>query len=206
MESIDKTMKKTFSAVLAMGLLCFGAYIAAPAAVAHDEDDGYVVVTEDTDTSNPNVRHFKYGYYATPDAFEHYSMAYEAMSPVFKGTYADKGSVEWSYPMLGMTEFDLNNDKVNEIIAFPIEAEGYGDVLCGETHLCPHYVIDYSSGKAKVIGIFPAFAVDRGDDITNGHWTLKAYTKQDDPENFSHFDEYAFDKKTGRYEKKIKEQ
>lgn len=170
--------------------------------LAHEgHDDEYVVVDENTDTSNPNIKYFKYDYFGGKDFYPAYEDVWRAMEPTFKGTHGDQDAKFPANPVIGITEFDLNNDDVPEIIAFPIESMEYGDVFCGADMLCPHYIIDASGAKMKVIGVLRAFSVDRGDEIKNGYWTLKAFTKQDDPQNFSYHDLYAFSPASGNYTK-----
>ncbi|GEM_PF-3295579 len=186
--------------------LCGGVLLACVAfstiALSHgDDDDDFIPIEQDSDLSNPNVTHFSYIYAINSNVYYDYDAVRKAMFPTFKGTHVDPATENSFNPLIGIAEYDLNNDKTAERIAFPIENAEWGNVFCGDDYLCPHYVIDVSSGDAKVIGVLPAFAVDRGEEIKNGYWTLKAFTKQDDPNNFSYYDLYAYEPSERKYVK-----
>ncbi|PZO84226.1 MAG: hypothetical protein DI626_08440, partial [Micavibrio aeruginosavorus] len=84
-------------------------------------------------------------------------------------------------------------------ITVPIELTEDGDYCGGNFLRCPHYVLDTSEGKMKVLGVIKAFAIDRGDEIKNGYWTLKVFMDSKLPENNPQTDIYAYDPKQKTY-------
>lgn len=179
----------------AIYLAALGAvFMAAAVAYAYGDDENSTMISQDS-----NIKHFFYDFNANEITSSTYEDIREIMSPTFKGTYADKSKPVFTNPMIATAEFDLNGDKIPEIIARPIDTEDDGDVFCGHDLLCPNYILSVNKNKISIITVIRAMRVDRGDSIKNGYWTLKAFTKQDDPENFSHFELFSFDPKSGTY-------
>lgn len=194
MGTIKLTMKKAVRSA-ALSCLFMSCALTLPAfAGEHPASENTELPPYDS-----NVKNLQYDFNAGPETYTSYSLVRDIMQPVFKGTYADKNKPGSMNPLIAIAEFDLNNDKVVEIVARPVDTMDEPEFCEGEKLLCPNYVIDTSTGKPKIIGIIKAATVDRGDDIKNGYWTLKAFTRQNDPAQFSHYDIYSFDKKTGQY-------
>jgi hypothetical protein len=194
-------IKKIFIAMALGATLCLSPLVSSPADAHEGCDVDYVYTNEDTDTTNPNIKHFKYDYFSGKDFYPDYEKVWRAMQPTFKGTHNDQDTKFPNNPLIGIAEFDLNNDDSPETIAFPIEDAVFDYALCGQEMLCPHYIIKSDEAQLIVLGVIRAFAVDRGDEIKNGYWTLKAFTKQTDPENFSYFELYAFDTASKQYQR-----
>lgn len=192
---------------LAFGIAALGCALALTPVfqgMAHDihtpEDDD-TPITDTRNYDNPNITSFKYEYAFDKMYYPAYPAVVEAMAPVWKGTEADISLKSPNNPPLNLAEYDLNGDGIPEIIASPIEMTEGGD-YCGRNLLrCPHYVMDTSTGKMKILGVIKAFAIDRGDEIKNGYWTLKVFMDSNLPENNPQIDVYAYDKKQKTYMK-----
>lgn len=131
-----------------------------------------------------------------------YPLAWDVMKPLYKGSQYDlPEGFSQAYPLIGIGEFDLNNDKIPEVISFPVEDEAEAGLYCTMDSVCPHYVLDVSGDKPVLLGKIPASSLDRGENITNGFWELKAYTHDWTTPRTDAFDLYVFDKKTKSYQK-----
>jgi hypothetical protein len=149
----------------------------------------------------PQAKHIKYDYFQN-NLNPVYPIAWKVMKPLYKGSQYDMPKeFSQAHPLIGIGEFDLNNDKIPEVISFPIEDEEEAGMFCTADSVCPNYVIDVSGEEPVLLGKIPASSVDRGENITNGFWDLKAYTHDWTTPRTSEFDLYVFDKKTKSYQK-----
>ncbi len=167
----------------------------------HDHEDDDTPITDTRSYDNPNITVFKYDYIIDKAYFPAFPEVVKAMAPVWKGTSADISKPYPTNPPLNLAEYDLNGDDIPEIIVVPIEATEDGNYCGGNFLRCPHYVLDTSGGKIKVLGVINAFAIDRGDEIKNGYWTLKVFMDSNLPEYNPQVDIYAYDKKQKTYMK-----
>lgn len=134
-----------------------------------------------------------------------YVMAREAMDDVFKGSRYDRHEPNTFNPIIGIAEYDLNGDNSPEIIALPTETDAEIGLFCKNEFTCPHYILDTSGKKVRTIGIVWANSVDRGPDIINGYWTLKAtFQNETDPTLKNLEDLYIFDPQQQEYIKNEK--
>ena len=148
-----------------------------------------------------NVRRIHYEFYQSPVFDPAYSIAWKVMEPMFKGTQYDKKEIAPVNPLISIGEFDLNRDKLPEIIAFAQETYEEDNVICRDVNTCPHYVLEIRGKNVHTLGVIWANSVDVGDSFINGYWTIKAFTKENDPKNTRYFDTYVYDKKTDKYVK-----
>lgn len=132
--------------------------------------------------------------YSQDDTYPSYVLARKAMQPTFKTSTGRP----YANPVIGMAEVDLNYDKQTEIIALPIESEEEDGLFCNVNNLCPHYVLEVQGKKVAVLGILYGYKVNRGDKVTNGYLTLKAFT--DPVNNPDYFKEYSYNPKSNEYE------
>lgn len=149
----------------------------------------------------PQAKFIKYGFFQN-DINPAYPLAWDVMKPLYKGSQYDmaKGFSQ-ANPLIGIGEFDLNNDKIPEVIAYPTEDEAEAGMFCTADSVCPHYVIDISGEEPVLLGKIPASSIDRGENITNGFWDLKAYTHDWTTPRTDEFNLYVYDKKTKSYQK-----
>lgn len=192
-------MKKAFTAVACAGMIAIMSH--APALAHEEEDDGFIAVEALDKVDFPNAKHFKYGFYNAPEQHLGFEAAWEAMTPAYEVSRMKFSSDKENRnaPIFIMAEFDLNNDDIPELISYPIQDAETMDIKC-KKYVCPGFVTDMSSKKPRVLLQVTSYLMDRGDEIKNGYWTLKVFTKQDDPANFDYFDLYAYNPKTGKYE------
>lgn len=132
-----------------------------------------------------------------------YDIAVKFMDKMFVNTQYDPKSSIHINPMIGLAEPDLNGDKIPDLIAFPVESDGDnpGELCSGEKYRCPFYIIDVGAEAPHELGIIFARAIDLGDDIVNGYWTLKVF--KEDQEKTDDFEVYAYDPAKKKYEPKI---
>jgi hypothetical protein len=128
-----------------------------------------------------------------------YDVIWDAMNPMYKGTIRDKNGSNPISPIIVNAEFDLNGDDIPEAIAYHMEAEDEKFTFCKKDGTCPYFVIDTSSKNPVVLGKIYAVAIDRGDSVENGYWTLKVYTKSFPGD----FETYKFNKNKKKYEPKL---
>lgn len=157
----------------------------------HDEEVPHAIPWPD----DKNVA-FAYSADSSNEFFSSYDAVWAAMQPLYKGTKRDKDSKNPISPIIMHTEFDLNNDGLPETIAYHVEAEDEKGKFCKTDGLCPFYVIDFSDEKPRIISVINARSIDRGNDVKNGYWTLKAFNSLKD---FDSFQTYEFEPKNGRY-------
>jgi hypothetical protein len=147
------------------------------------------------------AKYIKYDYFQN-NFSPVYPLAWKVMKPLYKDSrYDTPNEFLQTNPMIGIGEFDLNNDKIPEVISFPVEDEVEAGMYCTADSVCPNYVIDVSGEEPVLLGKIPASSIDRGENITNGFWDLKAYTHDWTTPRTSEFDLYVFDKKTKSYQK-----
>ena len=198
-------MTSIFTAAAVLSAMAFAPAVfplASHAHEGHDDDGGYPTIPFRT-YDNPNIVQFKYDYVMSPDLTPEYNAIVKAMKPAFAGTAAD---LDLPYPLnppLNVAEFDLNNDGVEELIAVPIETTE--DYFCGGNyHQCPHYILERTKNGMRVLGVIRAFAIDRGDSIKNGFWTLKVFPDSRLPEFSPQIDIYSFDRKKRTFVKDMR--
>lgn len=129
-----------------------------------------------------------------------YFKVFQEMKPLYKGSRYDlPPEYPQTNPLIGIGEFDLNNDKIPEVIAFPTEDEVEAGKYCKADSVCPHYILDISGDKPVLLGKIFASSLDRGAEITNGHWDLKAYTHDWTIPRTDESVRYVYDKNTKSY-------
>lgn len=171
----------------------------ANAALAHESEDEDTPVTPTRSAENPNIKNLKYVYTINENSYPLFPEVVKAMQPDLKNTSGDLRLPYPANPSLNIAQFDLNGDGIEEIIAVPIENTEDGNYCKGDFHKCPHYIIDISGKNPKVVGVIRAFAIDRGDEIKNGYWTLKAFKDSRLPANDPQIDIYSYDTKQKTY-------
>jgi hypothetical protein len=134
----------------------------------------------------------QYVYMNSPYGEPTYQVVRHAMEEVYKGH-----EVVDPIPVIAIAETDLNGDNLPEFIGMPLESDMQIGDYCKKDGLCPHYVVEIRNKETKTIGIIPGIYVSRGEEIENGYFTLRAYTKGEaDPK---YFETYVFDKKKDSY-------
>lgn len=129
-----------------------------------------------------------------------YFKVLQEMKPLYKGSRYDlPPEYPQTNPLIGIGEFDLNNDKIPEVIAFPTEDDVEAGKYCKADSVCPHYILDISGEKPVLLGKIFASSLDRGAEITNGHWDLKAYTHDWTTPRTDESERYVYDKNTKSY-------
>ena len=153
-------------------------------------------------TENP-VKFIKYEYYQDPSYDPAYTIAWDAMASIYKGSEFEKGKVDGANPFLEVGQIDLNGDRMDEIIAVPVPTEPESLPLCTEINqICPFYLLEVRDKTVHNLGIIKAAAIDRGDDVENGYWTLKVYQRTDSGDKYTGPFIYAYDRKKDGYFKK----
>lgn len=134
----------------------------------------------------------QYVYMNSPYGEPTYQVVRKAMDDVYKGH-----EIVDPIPVIAIAETDLNGDGLPEFIGMPLESDMQVGDYCKENDICPHYVVEIRDGESKTIGIIPGVFVSRGENIENGYFTLRAYTKgEEDPK---YFETYVYDKKKDSY-------
>ena len=124
------------------------------------------------------------------------------MKPIYKGTqYHLPPEYPQANPTIGIGEFDLNGDKIPEVIAYPVEDSAEAGIICTMDSVCPHFVFDVSGDAPVLLGKIPASSLDRGEDIKNGYWELQAYTHDWTTPRTNESNVYVYDTKTKEYQK-----
>jgi hypothetical protein len=150
----------------------------------------------------PNVQHIDYIYHQNEATNPAFSWVWKEMMPLYKGTEYDSSHSRFpSNPLIGIGETDLNGDKIPDTIAFPTESEIEIGKFCKADLICPHYIFETRDDGPHLLGKIFASSIDRGDDIKNGHWTLKAYSGDWKKPQTTEYDVYEYDKKTDGYVK-----
>ena len=148
----------------------------------------------------PNLKHMKYEYFQNDFYSSSFGIAWEAMASLYKGTRYEKDKKgPPDNPLIGIGEFDLNGDKIPEIISFPTEEEGEIGNYCTKDSVCPTFITEIRDGKIHSLGKIFASSVDRGDNITNGYWELKAYTHDWTEPSTDEHDVYVYNKLADGY-------
>lgn len=150
----------------------------------------------------PNAKHIQYAYYQNTAYSISYKIAWDAMKPIYKGSqYEPMTGFSQANPMIGIGEFDMNGDKIPEIIAHPTEDEAEEGMYCKENSVCPNYILEVRGKSVHLLGKIFASSIDRGDKITNGYWDLKVYTGDWTEPRSTAYELYSYDKKTDGYVK-----
>lgn len=150
----------------------------------------------------PNVKHIQYAYYQNTIYSISYKIAWDYMKPIYKGSqYEPMAGFSQANPMIGIGEFDLNGDKIPEIIAHPTEDEAEEGMYCRENSVCPHYILEVRGKKVHELGKIFASSIDRGDNITNGYWDLKVYSGDWTEPKSTAYDLFVYDKGKDQYAK-----
>ena len=191
-------MRQKTSLAIALGCVFLTAAFVAPSPVtAHDDDE--TATSDIRDNSNPNLKKLTYEYAIDSGSNPFYEEILKAMQPSFKGTSADMSASGYVKPSLNIAQADLNGDDIAEVIAVPIENTEDGNYCGGDYTRCPHYILDVSSEKIKVLGVIKAFAIDVGDEVKDGFWTLKAFKDSRLPDYNPEIQLYRFSKKQNSY-------
>lgn len=148
-------------------------------------------------------RFFRYELYQHPMFDPAYSIAWKAMEPIYKGTeYERRPQTPTDVPTnpyITVSDFDLNGDKMPEIISYPQETAEEYEVLCKDEITCPFFVLEVRDKQVHTLAIIPAVMVDRGDDIVNGYWTLKVYTANKNIPDYKNPQTYVYDRQKDSY-------
>lgn len=128
-----------------------------------------------------------------------YEPAYEALSPIYKGTRFDKaGGLPAGYPYITLASFDLNGDGKKEIIAAPVEEDDSFRGFCKTFEICPYYILQESGKSHVTIGVIDAMKLvyENDEPKENGYYRLKAYLSAEDK---NHYTVYAYSPETKGY-------
>lgn len=145
------------------------------------------------------LRILKYESYQDPMFDPAYSIAWDAMSGLYRDTEFQKGTADTINPFLDIAQIDLNGDQQHEIIAAPVPTDPEDKPLCSEVQICPFYVLEVRGTKVHNLGTILAATIDRGDDVKNGYWTLKVFQRDKSGEFTPTPETYAYDRAKDKY-------
>jgi hypothetical protein len=141
----------------------------------------------------------KYEAYQDPSFDPAYTIAWDAMAALYKGSEYEKGNPYGQNPYLDVGQIDLNGDQMDEIIAVPVPAYPESVQLCTVVNqICPYYILEVRDKTVHTLGIIKAALIDRGNDVQNGYWTLKVYQRDKNGE-YTKPSEYIYDRKKDGY-------
>ena len=144
------------------------------------------------------VKSIKYEYFQNPIYDPVYEIAWKAMAPLYKGTEYEFGAKNIN-PSIDIAQVDLNGDRLPEIISTPVESSDETAELCPGDGNCPFYVFVVRDKAVHSLLKVNAYAIDMGDDIKNGYWTLKVLVADAKAKDGRKELIYAYDKKADGY-------
>ncbi|PZQ44620.1 MAG: hypothetical protein DI551_09725 [Micavibrio aeruginosavorus] len=182
-EGTVSLMLRTLKTIFAAAVLTV-----AFSACTHAQNEQFPVLT----------KYFQFEYEQNPDGNPAYDVARSSMDDTYNGTEFDRRNKFPlnTNPLLELAEYDLNDDKVPEIIAAGTEINEDHNYICKLDIACPHYILEVRGKKIHRLGVIWTASLDRGDQVINGYWTLKAFNDARRPELF---DTFAYDKTKDAY-------
>ncbi len=128
-----------------------------------------------------------------------YQIALEKMQSMYKKDPWHWDGTGWlHYPIIGIGETFLNDDKFTEIIAYPTEDTEEGGKFCPDDGKCPHIVLEVREKSVRTLALVHAYTITRDDKNANGYWNLRVYTKHPDVDAY-YYEVYAYDPKKDTY-------
>ena len=124
--------------------------------------------------------------------------------PVYKKfapDYWNFQTQEWrTYPSIRLGLIDLNNDGIDEVIAYPVEnVPEESGVLCRVERTCPNFIFTITPDrKVRLLSVIDATIIEVDDSSYNGYRRLKAHTANP-RRSPDYYDIFQYDEESKQY-------
>lgn len=132
-----------------------------------------------------------------------------ALKLMLEDVYLKKAPKYWDYqkntwadwPFLGIAEFDVNGDGINEIFANPVEQVPEEDgQICPPKLGCPIFIFNINKkNKVRLLGVISTHAIAIDNSSYKGYRRLRTYQNNPDDVDPNFYDLYEY--KKGLYQK-----